>query len=195
MAYTDSINKNHSSTFNTLLAFGHTFINNQAIDVAKTITFPLGYDVTDTTSEASMAFKVVFTNGHNSTLVESTPANMTLNNILIVVNKNGSLVPLPIHNMSGTYKCLQPNTCLELYYTANYDGNNTPAYVIIGNPIVLSSSNYTIYADGGGTVDTVQNGNMSAVTSNAVYDYLNDTYKALRIGTTNVGGTGAIWIA
>ena len=196
MAYTDSINKNHSSAFNTLLAFGHTIINTQLISEVKTITFPLGYDVTDIDSTMSMAFKVVFVNGHNSTLVDSNPAPMTLNGVAIVSNQNGTLAPLPIHNMSGTYKCLQPNTCLELYYTANYDGNNTPAYVIIGNPIVLSSSTYVIYANGSGcAIDSVTDGSMSAVTSNAVYDYLNSNYYAKRIVSSDSGVNGSIWVS
>ena len=42
-----------------------------------------------------------------------------------------------------------------MYYTSNYDGNNTPAFVIVGNPIVLSSDNYIIYADGKNVTDTI----------------------------------------
>ena len=42
-----------------------------------------------------------------------------------------------------------------MYYTSNYDGNNTPAFVIVGNPIVLSSNNYIIYADGKDMTDAI----------------------------------------
>ena len=170
MAYVDSINKNNSQTFNTLFAFNHTFINTQSIDTTKTITFPIGYDVTDLTGQTNVSFKVVFVNGHNSTLVDLNPAPMTLNGVVIVSNQNGTLVPLPIHNIDNTYKCLQPNTCLELYYTNNYDGDNNPAYVVIGNPVVLSSSTYVIYADGNDDVTR-------------------------RIGFTDIGVNGSIWVS
>ncbi len=77
---------------------------------------------------------------------------MTLNGVAVVVNQNGTLVPIPHHAMTegGTtvYKVLQPHTVLDMYYTSNYDGKSTPAFIIIGNPIVLSSADYTIYADG-----------------------------------------------
>ena len=166
MAYVDSINKNNSQTFNTLFAFNHTFINTQSIDTTKTITFPIGYDVTDLTGQTNISFKVVFVNGHNC-VDASTP--MTLNGIAVVSNQNGILAPLPIYNMSGTYKSLQPNTCLEFYYTSDYDGDNTPAYVVIGNPVVLSSSDYTIYADG---------------------YHINS-----RVSTIDLGVNGSIWVS
>lgn len=96
-----------------------------------------------------MTFRVLFPYGHNG------QANMTLNGVDVVVNKYGTLIPLPYHNISSTYKSLQANTVLEMYYISNYDGNNTPAFVIVGNPIVLSSDNYTIYADGKNAADTI----------------------------------------
>ena len=96
-----------------------------------------------------MTFRVLFPNGHTG------QSNMTLNGKVVVVNKYGTLIPLPYHNISSTYKSLQANTVLEMYYTSNYDGNNTPAFVIVGNPIVLSSNNYIIYADGKNLTDTI----------------------------------------
>lgn len=131
---------------------------------AKTI--PLGY-----ASDAKLAFKAVFPVGHN----DATSADsLTLNGIAVVSNQNGTLAPIPHHAMaeggSTVYKVLDPNTTLEMYYTADYDGNSTPAFVIIGNPVVLSSEDYTIYANGLKRVDEIQNGNLGMVTSNAVYD-------------------------
>ena len=138
-----------------------------AISESKTVVLPEGYNA------APAAFKVVFPNGHNDT---SNLGALTLNGVAVVVNQNGTLVPIPHHAMTENdatvYKVLQPNTILEMYYTANYDGQSTPAFVVIGNPIVLSSPSYTIYANGkvDEVVDSVTNENMKAVTSNAVYD-------------------------
>ena len=132
--------------------------NSQSIATVKTIALPANspYD--------GQAFKVVFKNGHNCA-DSSTP--MTLNGKPVLVNVNGTLSALPIHAMAeggGTvYKSLQANTVLDIYYNANYDGNNNEAFVIIGNPVVLSSSDYIIYADG-------------SMTDNRIYTYT-PTYK------------------
>ena len=140
--YIDSIHKNNE--YQTISGFNNVLICSNGIDVLKTITFPNGYDL-----DTNLSFQIVFTNGHNCT-DSLTP--MTLNDVPIVVNKNGTLIPLPIHEMtesgSTVYKSLQANTILNLYYTSDYDGNGNPAFVIIGNPIVLSSADYVIYADG-----------------------------------------------
>lgn len=110
---------------------------------AKTI--PLGY-----TAESRLAFKVVFPAGHND---GTSSDGLTLNGIPVVSNQNGTLTPIPHHAMDdgngGTvYKVLDANTVLELYYTADYDGNQNPAFVVVGNPLVLSSNTYSIYANG-----------------------------------------------
>lgn len=129
-------------------------VNSQLISTAKNITLPANcpYD--------GQTIKVVFTNGHQA---GSASDHMTLNvnNGLspapIVSNQNGTLDYLPIHELTaGTYSVLQANTVLEMYYTeTGFSGN--PAWVIVGNPIVLSSSTYTIYADG--QVDEYKMGN------------------------------------
>ena len=62
----------------------------------------------------------------------------------VKVPKDGALANFTAQNMGGSptvYKYLQAYTTLELLY----DGTN---FVIIGNPVVISSSDYTIYADG-----------------------------------------------
>lgn len=109
---------------------------------AKTI--PLGY-----TAESRLAFKVVFPAGHND---GTSSDGLTLNGIPVVSNQNGTLLPIPHHEMteggSTVYKVLDANTVLELYYTADYDGSQNPAFVVVGNPLVLSSSTYSIYANG-----------------------------------------------
>lgn len=144
MAYLDNINTN--STDYAINSFANLLLASGGVTDAKTVTFPDGYDVTD---GSNMTFRVLFPYGHNG------QSNMTLNGKAVVVNKHGTLIPLPYHNISSTYKSLQANTVLEMYYTSNYDGNNTPAFVIVGNPIVLSSNNYIIYADGKNVTDTI----------------------------------------
>jgi hypothetical protein len=65
-------------------------------------------------------------------------------NYNVKVPKNGTLANFVASDLGGSpavYKYLQANTMLELLY----DGTQ---FIIIGNPVVLSSRNYTIYADG-----------------------------------------------
>lgn len=145
--YIDSINKNNTDC--SLSAFGNLLICSNAISANKTVTFPNGYEL-----DSNLSFKILFTNGHNC-IDDST--HMTLsdgsNAYPIVVNKDGTLIPLPIHAMDEggvtVYKSLQPNTILEMYFDSTY-ATNTGAFVIIGNPTVLSSETdgYTIYANG-----------------------------------------------
>ena len=129
-------------------AFGNVFINADSISAAKTVIFPDGY-LNGATPEPNLAFKVVFVNGHNAA---NSASYLSLNGVVVVSNQNGTLAPLPIHAMTEggatVYKVLNPHVVLELYYTANYDGSNHAAFVVVGNPVVLSSVDYTIYADG-----------------------------------------------
>lgn len=113
-----------------------------AADAQKTIDLPGGQ------ISEGQTITVNFKNGH--AMIYNNP--LTLNNILVVSNQNGTLAPIPLHAMTEggqtVYKVLGPNTILSLFYTADYDGNGTPAFVIVGNPLVLSASDYKIYADG-----------------------------------------------
>lgn len=60
----------------------------------------------------------------------------------VKVGKDGALVVFVASEISsGVFKYLQAYTTLELMF----DGTQ---FIIIGNPVVLSSSDYTIYADG-----------------------------------------------
>ena len=202
MGYVNSINKN-SDTFNTLLAFGHTFINTQNETDTKTITFPEGYDVTDISGATSMAFKVVFTNGH---AVTNSSTQFTINGVVVVANKDGVLTPITSHGIINYFRYLQANTCLELYYTSNYDGNGTPAYVIVGNPIALKRNNPAgggteiVYVDGSiKTINLVEQNNYNSVSSNAVYTAITNEATARdtaittainNLGVTSVGGNG-----
>lgn len=55
--------------------------------------------------------------------------------------KGGALVDIYAHEIDSAYYYLQAYTTLEVIY----DGTQ---FVVVGNPVVLSSDNYTIYADG-----------------------------------------------
>ncbi|MBQ3835549.1 MAG: hypothetical protein II814_00285 [Treponema sp.] len=153
-------------------AFGNVFISADSISAAKTVTFPDGY-LNGATPEPNLAFKVVFANGHNAANASS---YLSLNGVVVVSNQNGTLAPLPIHEMteggSTVYKVLQANTVLELYYTADYDGDSHPAFVVVGNPLVLSSSAYSIYADGqiGGMVTVESSTEISEINNKTLMD-------------------------
>ena len=124
-------------------SFNSLFVCSNAIDAAKTINLPTNFD------KSANTIKVVFSNGHNCA-DSSTP--MTLNGTVVCSNQKGTLAPLPIHEMTESnttvYKCVGANTTLELYWNADYDGQGTAAFVVVGNPLVLSSSTYSIYANG-----------------------------------------------
>lgn len=59
----------------------------------------------------------------------------------VKVGKDGSLADLVAHDIGGTYTYLQAYTTLDLAF----DGTQ---FIVIGNPVVISNSDYTIYADG-----------------------------------------------
>lgn len=62
--------------------------------------------------------------------------------IPVMVGKNGSLgALLPFDVGGGTYKYLQAYTTLEM----TYDGTQ---FIVLGNPVVISNSDYTVYTDG-----------------------------------------------
>lgn len=144
MAHVENLNKNGSSI--VYAGFTPTLICSGAISDTKTVTFPTGFSAA---SEENLAFKVVFANGHNAL---NPYDNMTLNGVAVVTNQQGTLAPIPIHEITESgntvYKVLGANVALDLYYTSDYDGNGTAAYVVAGNPLVLSSTDYAIYADG-----------------------------------------------
>lgn len=150
MAYVNVINKQDDN--NVLSGFGTVIINTDAIEADKELLVPYGYEL-----DSEIALKVAFINGHNC-VDASTPLTVKIKyadgsyieesgnpkEIAVKVNQYGTLVNLPIHNISSTYKCLDPNTVLEMYY-------NGTDFVVIGNPTVLASDNYEIKANGKNT--------------------------------------------
>lgn len=137
MAYLDNINA--ESIDYAMNAFSNLLIANGNASNSKTITFPIGYN---TEEGSNMTFRAIFPNGHTG------QSNLTINGEAVVVNKYGTLTPLPYYNINSAYKSIQENTILEMYHISDYDGHGTSAFVVVGNPIVLSSNNYTIYANG-----------------------------------------------
>lgn len=89
------------------------------------------------------SIKIMFTadiTGSNTTTGLSLTYNGTA--YAVKVGKNGALANFNAYEVSsGVYKYLQAYTTLELAF----DGTQ---FIIIGNPVVLSSADYTIYPDG-----------------------------------------------
>lgn len=78
----------------------------------------------------------------------STPLALTWNSgaapIPVKAMKNGSLVGMyAIEYAANLYRYISAYATLELAYDAT-----NAQFVVVGNPVVLSGSNYTIYADG-----------------------------------------------
>ena len=94
------------------------------------------------------SIKVLFTSaitGSNTT----SPLTINYNNvdITVKVGKNGALADFIAYNTGSGYVYCQAYTTLELLF----DGNN---FIIMGNPAVISNSDYTVYTDGSITYTT-----------------------------------------
>lgn len=88
------------------------------------------------------SIKVLFTSaitGSNTT----SPLTINYNNVNITVKvgKNGALADFVAYNTGSGYVYCQAYTTLELLF----DGTQ---FVIMGNPVVISNSDYTVYTDG-----------------------------------------------
>lgn len=113
----------------------------------------------------------------------STPLALTWNSgaapIPVKAMKNGSLVGMyAIEYAANLYRYISAYATLELAYDAT-----NAQFVVVGNPVVLSGSNYTIYADGwkaDATINEAIAGNMRPITSSAVYGNLESMYAYIR---------------
>lgn len=125
-----------------------------------TFTNPTGFAVTDSDFNKSITYRFLFQNCWFSTTSTTTvtlggkkimSVQPDLTNSSIDPASNGLIQPLPRHQMtinaSNRYYAITANTVLEMYYDSSLDSNNG-AWVIVGNPIVMSASNYTVYANG-----------------------------------------------
>lgn len=85
-------------------------------------------------------------------------------NYYVKVPKGGALANYVAFNLGGSpavFKYVQAYTTLELLF----DGTQ---FIIMCNPVVISGTNFSIYADGLKRVDEVTENSMDLVTSNAV---------------------------
>lgn len=176
--------KNNIEADSLYTRFQMPFVSSEAIGTAKTVDFPAGYTPSTDPDHAKLVFKVLFLNGHNTL---GTLDYMTLNGLPIVVYQNGTLVNIPIHTMddNGTtvYKVLDPNVMLDLYYTADWDGNGTAGWIVAGNPEVLKSTDYTIYADG--LIEQIMQGNEVALRTFPVSFNTTDYYGYIFVRQAN----------
>lgn len=117
------------------LAFNNTFICSNASTEPKTITFPTSYNL-----NSNLAFKVVFVNGHDC---GSAAYNFTLNGKFIKMNNSGTYQNLPVIQNGSTFYSIQPGMTLDLYYDSTQD-----AFIVVGNPVVISNSSEKVLADG-----------------------------------------------
>lgn len=168
MAYINSTRTvvNNVGTDIALAGAGNLLTVSGSLGGTKSLTLSDGF-INNGAPEANLIVPLLFPNGHNdlgpSLYLEITVAGVT-NPIPVVSNQNGTLLPIPHHEMteggSTVYKVVDPNTILNVYYTADYDGSQNPAFVVVGNPLVLSSSSYSIYANGYDEQEYVRNQNI-----------------------------------
>lgn len=133
----DAVNKRAvggSTSGSSIIPTSTTVINNIPIANNSAIKVMFTADISDTNATGGI-----------------TPLTITYNGVSVPVkaNKNGALVDVLAKEVqTNIWKYLQAYTTLELIYQSDYDGQGNPAFIISGNPILLSSSDYTIYADG-----------------------------------------------
>ena len=126
-----------------------------ALGTAKEITVSNFFFETGTTVD------VFFTHGYY-VATSSGVFTLNVNNLgakSIFVVRNGEIIAMPNHLCTRTesgdstahYWVIQQNTLLKLMYDETLD-DNRGGWLVLGNPIVLSSSSanesYTVYADG-----------------------------------------------
>lgn len=139
---------------------------NTAIEAACAYCSASSTTVTGSALYNNAPVKIFFTSQINGSDGSSALViNYNGSNIPVKVPKDGSLVNFTANNINGTYIYCQVYTTLELLY----NGTN---FVIIGNPIVYSTSGRIIHADGTGLVNEVSANNMQSVTSGAVANIL-----------------------
>jgi hypothetical protein len=132
--------------------------------------------VTGTPLKTGNCVRIYFTaniNGVNASTTMQINYNGT--NYYVKVPKNGALANYVAFDLgSSIYRYVQAYTTLELLF----DGTQ---FVIIGNPVVISSTDNTIYADGLERVNIVEESNKNMVTSGAIVEALYP-YRNVRVG-------------
>lgn len=145
-------------------------VDNEVIQASST-------SITGKTILSGSSIKIMFTaaiSGSNTTTALSLSYNGTA--YTVKVGKNGALANFVASEVSsGVYEYVQAYTTLDLAF-------NGTDFIIIGNPVVYSDTDTTIYADGlkrQNSIDTSKN----LVTSNAIYNALgNINHKTIDLG-------------
>ncbi len=129
----------------------YTTMCTTALPTAKAATIK-GFTLKDGTT-----IDVYFVNGHFAAL-STDPFTINVNGLgakKIYICKDGVQALMTSHQLTRSESgdsavhswFIQPNTTLKLMYISTLDSDNG-GFVVIGNPIVLSGTDYTIYADG-----------------------------------------------
>lgn len=158
----------------------YTTMCSTALATAKAATIK-GFTLKDATT-----VDVYFTNGHYAAN-SSDAFTLNINGLgakKIYVCKDGVQTLMQSHSITRSesgdstahYWYIQPNTTLKLMYISTLDSNNG-GFVVIGNPIVLSGTGYTIYADGYNEVDIYST---SEVKTNKVWIDGKPIYRVVR---------------
>ena len=135
---TDQVMITHSDGQSYKIAGSELNKRNQIIIASSTT-------ITGTPLKTGNVVRVYFTadiTGANTT--SALVINYNGTNYNVKAPKNGALVNFVASNLGGSpvvYKYLQAYTTLELLF----DGTQ---FVIVGNPVVISTADYTIYTDG-----------------------------------------------
>lgn len=95
--------------------------------------------------EEGLYIKVIFTSAISaSDTVTPLEINYNGDSVPVKVMKSGVASDILAHEISsGVYSYLQAMVTFEMVYSSA-----ETAFILVGNPIVLSSTDYTIYADG-----------------------------------------------
>jgi len=164
-----------SEVTNTISAINENPITSKAVSSLLTISASTTTITDAPPLQNGITLRIFFTSeiaGTDNTTVLQITYNGTSYNVK--VPKDGALQNYVAFEVSsGVFKYLQAYTTLELLF----DGTQ---FVIIGNPVVLSGSNYLYYADGSHNTNTVASGNIQSVTSDGVSNALNSYTKRLQ---------------
>lgn len=161
------------------------------------VTFASSTTVTGNTLASGDVLRIMFTSaltGSDTT----TGLTITYNGTpyAVKVCKQGALADFVATEIDSSYYYLQAYTTLELAF-------NGGAFVIIGNPVVLSSDDYTIYADGKKEYQFPNYDNSTTINANSWtatedcfinYSFVGTTPPTFQIdGIDMVMDTGASW--
>ena len=128
---------------------GHSYtINGAELEKRNKIIMASNTTVTGAPLKAGRCVRIYFSADITASNGNSTmQINYNGVNYYVKAPKDGSLINFVAHAVGSVYKYVQAYTTLELLF----DGNQ---FVIIGNPVIISNSEYVINADGHVTYST-----------------------------------------